>query len=191
MKHIWRENGRYYGLAEDGTIYVREPNSTSQYYIWVKDNHVLLPRDDQPLVHVVDTAVHVDVEKQKAPKPTLLQKPVVYLAGPYTHVDYHIRLKRYRMLTQAAAVLMRNGCIVYSPITYTHILDSQYTQMGLSMSHEEWLEFDRPFMEMCESLYILKLDGWTESTGIAREIEYFTSKQRQIIYLPPEFIHST
>ena len=44
----------------------------------------------------------------------------IYLAGPYSHKDPLIREQRFKMLNKYAAHLMRQGHIVYSPISMSH-----------------------------------------------------------------------
>jgi len=45
---------------------------------------------------------------------------MIYLACPYSHPDSNVREYRFKMANRAAAKLMRDGHIVYSPISHTH-----------------------------------------------------------------------
>ena len=51
--------------------------------------------------------------------------------------------------------------------------------------------FDEAFMEMCSEMVVIKLEGWERSSGIKREIEFFTARKKPIRYMdPPSSISS-
>ena len=52
---------------------------------------------------------------------------MIYLASPYTHHDPEVRLERYRAVCRAAAGLIRQGRVVFSPIAHSHAI----TEHGL------------------------------------------------------------
>jgi hypothetical protein len=106
---------------------------------------------------------------------------VLYVAGPYSHPDPAVRQERFEALTRHSAELVEAGFIVHSPITLTHSLELAMSGPRLGSF---WLDFDEPFMEMCTSLCVVKLPGWEESTGVAREIATFTAAGKPIIYRP-------
>jgi hypothetical protein len=54
---------------------------------------------------------------------TKMHRPIIYLACPYSDPDYAIREQRFHLANDAAASLIRQGYIVYSPITMTHPID--------------------------------------------------------------------
>ena len=45
---------------------------------------------------------------------------MIYLACPYSHPDNNVREHRFKMANRAAAKLMGEGHIIYSPISHTH-----------------------------------------------------------------------
>jgi hypothetical protein len=108
---------------------------------------------------------------------------VIYLACPYTHPDPEIRRRRFEAATKAAAELIRQGNIVYSPITMTHPIDMELAGRANTLGSDYWVAFDEAFMEMCSEIVILQLDGWQESSGIARELDYFRSAGKPIRYM--------
>ena len=111
-------------------------------------------------------------------------KEIIYISGPYTDPNPLVRGERERQLTQAAAIFAKHGHIAYSPITHSAPL----ARMGLSLTHEEWIEFDRPFMELCTRCVVVALDGWFESRGVQEEIKYFLGAYKPLLYLIPEEI---
>ena len=108
-------------------------------------------------------------------------KEIIYISGPYTSPDPLVRgLREYR-LTQAAAIFVKHGHIVYSPITHS-------APLGVKLTHEQWIAFDRPFMELCTRCVVVALDGWFESRGVQEEIKYFLGAYKPLLYLMPEEI---
>jgi nucleoside 2-deoxyribosyltransferase len=92
---------------------------------------------------------------------------MIYLCSPYTHVDPAVVEYRFESACIAAASLMKQGHIVFSPIAHSHPI-SKY--LGKE-DHQFWLRQDYDFLEQCDELIILMLDGWRESVGIKAEIE--------------------
>lgn len=115
-----------------------------------------------------------------------LNRQVIYLAGPYTSADAAGRAERFDALTKAAAKFISKGYIVYSPITHTHPIDVEMIEMGITNDSDYWCDFDETFMSVCTDMVILMLPGWQESSGIAREIEYFSKRECSIHFLPVE-----
>lgn len=102
-----------------------------------------------------------------------MTRRIVYVAGPYTHADPLIRVERFTKLTQVAADLVKQGCIVYSPITHTHPLDLCFVRDGVELSSDFWVDFDETFMAVCTEMLVVKLPGWDKSSGVRREMAYF------------------
>ncbi|HWE75560.1 MAG TPA: DUF1937 family protein [Stellaceae bacterium] len=111
--------------------------------------------------------------------------PIIYLASPYTDTDPAVRLNRFNAATKAAARLIKEGRIVYSPITMTHPLDLVLAENGATLGSDYWVAFDEAFMECCTEIVILRIDGWEQSKGIAREREFFQKKGRLESFIDP------
>jgi hypothetical protein len=108
---------------------------------------------------------------------------IVYLACPYTDPDPKVRSHRFKRVTSAAAHLIEQGLIVYSPLTMTHPIDLVLTAEGETLGSDYWVRFDEAFMAVCSKMVILKLEGWETSSGISRETEWFVSHGQPIEYL--------
>lgn len=92
---------------------------------------------------------------------------LTYLACPYSHPDSQIRRARFEAVNAAAALLMREGELVFSPISHTHPI----AEAGdLPKGWEYWREFDRAYLAVSRRFIILELDGWRESIGVTAEI---------------------
>lgn len=109
-----------------------------------------------------------------------MTKPIVYLACPYSHRDMDVRLERFAASARTAAELIRRGMYVYSPITMTHPIDLVLAEKHSSMGSDYWCDFDEAFMDVCSEMIILTIDGWKESNGIKREMQYF-QKQGKLV----------
>ncbi len=105
---------------------------------------------------------------------------IVYLASPYSHVNPLIRESRFRQACAAAAKLMLDGEVVFAPIAHSHPIDTHFAAPG---DFDFWMEQDLPILRKCDALKVLRLTGWEQSRGVAREIQ-----EARAIGLPIEFI---
>lgn len=91
----------------------------------------------------------------------------IYLLSPYTHTDPDIRQDRHDKACFAAAVLIRAGYNVFSPIAHSHTI-SQHA--GNDCDSRFWTELDLSFLEAwADEARVLMLDGWLGSDGIKTE----------------------
>ena len=60
--------------------------------------------------------------------------------------------------------------------------------MGVKLTHEQWIEFDRPFMELCTRCVVLKLPGYDQSKGVQAEVDYFNEAHKPVFFIPLEGI---
>ncbi len=93
---------------------------------------------------------------------------MIYLASPYSHPDESMRVERFENACSAAAALMTKGQNVYSPIAHTHPI-ACYGE--LPKGWDFWEQYDRWFIERCDSVLVLQLPGWSDSRGVNAEIK--------------------
>lgn len=105
---------------------------------------------------------------------------MIYLASPYTHDDPAVREERFRAACRATADLFRRGLNVVSPVAHTHPL---VAHGGLDEPFEFWHEYDRDLLSRCDSVLVLMLAGWEESTGVRSEIAMARSMSKPIEYM--------
>lgn len=98
-----------------------------------------------------------------------MHKPIVYLACPYTHPDFNVRVERFTASARAAADLIKRGMFVYSPITMTHPIDLVLAQEQGSMGSDYWCDFDEAFMNVCSEMIILSRQHCAESRPTRRD----------------------
>ena len=104
---------------------------------------------------------------------------MIYLAAPYTSDDPTVRQQRFEANCQAAAELIHRGKIVFSPIAMTHNL----CRYGLPLNWEFWQQIDRRFLDLCDEVVVLMLDGWQQSVGVQAEIAIARELGKPVTYL--------
>jgi uncharacterized protein DUF1937 len=114
-------------------------------------------------------------------------RELVYLACPYTHPSAAVRLERFNQATKAAAAVIRQGRFVFSPITMTHPIDVELAGADNTLGSEFWVAFDEAFMERCDVFALLPLDGWQQSAGVKRELEFFQRSGKPLLILDERF----
>lgn len=72
---------------------------------------------------------------------------------------------------------MREGHIVFSPISHSHPIA---VQCDLPKGWDFWHEFDKAFIEWADEVYILKKSGWKESIGVQAEIKIAKSLNKPV-----------
>jgi Domain of unknown function (DUF1937) len=90
---------------------------------------------------------------------------------------------RFQAATRAAATLVKKGYVVYSPITMTHPMDKLLATSTNTLGSDFWVKFDEAFMSACSSMCVLTLDGWEDSSGIRREIEFFSNQNKAVVFV--------
>ncbi|MGE3809695.1 MAG: DUF1937 family protein [Gemmataceae bacterium] len=106
---------------------------------------------------------------------------MIYLASPYSHTDATIREHRFREACRMTADLVHAGYVVFSPILHSHPL----ADFGLPNTWAFWRHQDQAYLERCDVLVVLMLDGWQESVGVAGEIQIARELGKPIDYLEP------
>lgn len=110
-------------------------------------------------------------------------RPIIYLATPYSHDDPAVREARYVAVTRYAARMIRQGHVVFSPISMSHPIE--VIGGDEPAPSDVWVDFDEPFMEACAEAVVLMLPGWEQSRGVAREIAYFTARGKPVRFVEP------
>jgi hypothetical protein len=95
----------------------------------------------------------------------------IYLASPYSDPDATIRALRYNAVRDAAAFFLKQRVWVYSPIVHCHDLSIEHNMPGDALF---WRDYNLAMMRSATRMYVLAMDGYRESKGIAGEIEAAT-----------------
>jgi hypothetical protein len=105
-----------------------------------------------------------------------------YLATPYSKYPAGI-VQAHADACAQAALLVKAGIPVYSPIAHTHPI-AVCGHLD-PYDHELWLEADRTFMEAAKGLIVCEMEGWQESYGIECEIKYFAQAGKPRFQMVP------
>jgi hypothetical protein len=115
-----------------------------------------------------------------------LSRGMWYLATVYTKHPEGLD-RAYRDANETAArVIQIYGARVFCPIAHSHSLCAVYgTKGGLNgeTDAEFWKWFDEPFLEKADGLIVAMMPRWTESYGIAHEVEATAKAGKPILYL--------
>lgn len=102
-----------------------------------------------------------------------------YLASPYSHPSPMIRHSRFQAALAAAARLMADGHVVFSPIAHSHPIEA--TCFPDPKPGAFWKAQDEPLLRAASRLIVLQIDGWQESKGIQWEMEVAREIQIPIV----------
>ena len=75
---------------------------------------------------------------------------------------------------------MARGEVVFSPFSHTLPIAEQ---CELPKGWEYWNKYDRAMLSQCVKVYVLTIDGWMESVGVAAELKIANE-----LGLPVEYI---
>lgn len=107
---------------------------------------------------------------------TLNKFGLLYLATPYTRHALGKDTAYLESSTILARLLIDEGLPVYSPITHWH--DASTTHYMLNIQDEDWLNINRPMMNVCGAMVVPDFDDWQTSKGIAEEIAEFRENRK-------------
>lgn len=105
---------------------------------------------------------------------------LVYLATPYSKYPKGLD-QAFKDAANLAGKLLKMGVKVYSPIAHTHPI-AIHGNLD-PYDHRIWLPFDEAIMAKADAMVVAKMDGWSESKGIAHEIGVFGQAEKPIYYL--------
>lgn len=114
-------------------------------------------------------------------------KGLIYLASPYSDADASVREDRFNRVCREAARLMQVGVNIFSPIAHTHPI----ALYGLPKGWEFWEKYDRLYLEACTELWVLMLEGWMRSKGVAGEIAIMRELEKPVKYVKEHTLEVT
>lgn len=88
-----------------------------------------------------------------------------YLAGPYSD---NIPVRYMEHMT-AAAILMKSGVVVYSPIVHCHEVAKRFV---MPTDADFWESYNATMMRHSIGVILLKLSGWENSNGVKKELNF-------------------
>ncbi|PZV38821.1 DUF1937 family protein [Mesorhizobium kowhaii] len=104
----------------------------------------------------------------------------IFLACPYGHADKSIVEKRFEASNAVAAQIARSGSVVFSQVSMSHPINKHLADLDKVGIGSLWAPIDQVFLEAMDELIVVDEPGWKESAGIAREIEFFSTRDRRV-----------
>lgn len=109
---------------------------------------------------------------------------MIYLASAYSHDNPAIRDERFKAVCLCAAVLMRQGHLIFSPIAHTHPIA---VAGELPTGWEFWHKYDREMIQACAQLWVFTLEGWKVSCGVTDELAIACAMLKPIRYVSTSY----
>lgn len=110
---------------------------------------------------------------------------MIYIGAPYSHQDPTVRSLRHQLVNDYASRLIKQGRIVFSPLSHSHVIAFYLTEEEC-LDHELWMKQDLFFLEKSKEMHVLKLPGWERSKGLQREIKQADVWNISVKYINPE-----
>ena len=106
-----------------------------------------------------------------------------FLSTPYTRYEGGIE-SAFKDACQLAGKLMQLGIPVFSPIAHSHPIS---VHAGIDpLDHAAWMGRGVPMIDGAHGLIVGKLKGWSNSLGMAQEIQAFQRAKKPIQFVNPE-----
>ena len=101
----------------------------------------------------------------------------IYLAIPYTRHEE----RSFELANKVAAELIKEGHIVFSPISMSHPIA---TVGGLKGTWDVWKRIDFEFIDWCEEVVVVNFsnEAVEQSTGVQDELKYAKSLGKPVTY---------
>ena len=100
----------------------------------------------------------------------------IYVGIPYTGMEE----KSFKKANEVSYKLMKSGNIVYSPISHCHPI----AQVGgLPTDWDYWKEYCTEFVTWCDTMAVVMMKGWEDSTGLTAELEIARELKKNIMYI--------
>jgi hypothetical protein len=95
---------------------------------------------------------------------------MAFLASPFSSESSGIRYARWVDACVATAQMIRNepGLVVFSPIAHSAPV-AEHGRLN-PLDHAIWMPQGQWFLERCDEVRVLMIDGWRQSVGIRQEI---------------------
>lgn len=103
-----------------------------------------------------------------------------YVASPYTHSDPAVRLYRVRQSALACAHMVLEGANPYSPLVHCDAIERL---SGKVVDYDVWIRHCLAMLSKADTFYIIPIEGWSISKGVAIEKKFAESYGIPISFL--------
>jgi hypothetical protein len=104
---------------------------------------------------------------------------LTYLATPFFHENTIIMERRFGVINQVAAELIKQREYVFSPISHSYPIAKLG---GLPTDWDYWQHFCILTLKFCTKLTVVMQDGWRQSKGVTEELKIAQTMNMPITY---------
>ncbi len=105
---------------------------------------------------------------------------MIFVASPYNHEDRDVMKKRIAINAKYCGYLLRLELVPVSPIMFgTKVLEF----VNLPHDFGFWDKLSYAYLQQCNEMHVLHLDGWLESRGVKEEIQFAKEKKMLIRHI--------
>ena len=101
----------------------------------------------------------------------------IYLAIPFSGYEK----VSFKTANRLAAYLIDKHYIVFSPISHSYPISFWCKKND----HDLWLKQDKAFVDWCDELWVVKLEGWQESKGVRQELRWAHERKIPVRIIDP------
>lgn len=105
-----------------------------------------------------------------------------FLACPYGHPDPKTVEMRFDTCNEVSAKIIVAGHAVFSQVSMSHPINAVFNSWERTDISELWAPVDEMFMSAMDELIVVDIEGWKQSSGVAREIKFFEDRGRPVHY---------
>ena len=111
---------------------------------------------------------------------------MIYLASPYTSPSDAVQDCRFASACAAAARLMQEGHIIFSPIVHSHSV-AQHGDLPAEWAF--WRPWCIAMLDKADELWVLQLGGWVDSVGVQAEIKHAFQTDKPVRMVNPATLY--
>lgn len=90
------------------------------------------------------------------------------------------------MVTRQAGELMKQGYIVFSPISHSFPI-ACFLGGHIMQAFDFWMKQDLPMVKWCDEFWVYTIghDAWQQSRGVCKELETATELGKRVRFVSP------
>lgn len=111
---------------------------------------------------------------------------LIYLASPYSHDSAKERHRRYNKTLDFTESMLIMGVPIFSPIVYGYPMEST-----LGTDYRSWQKFNDAVLDAASAFWVLRLEGWEDSLGVAYEIRRWEMNALSRGLPPAQYVDET
>ena len=91
-----------------------------------------------------------------------MKQEIIYVAGPYSADDLAMVEANAAKAIYIGLMILKKGHIPFIP--HLNFLADQYAQAhDIAMTYQEWMDWDKAFLDKCDALYYIDSSPGTET----------------------------